>query len=375
MNLNFSLGYTNNKDSNDFLRCLWASLRKEFGKAAWNILPLRDGTNIFLGHCDLGLEDSVEISLNYKVKGCLNTMTFSFEDEICNNSLKSKIKSCVKYARNNFKKVKTYELSIKLSSCICFEEIQTENFALKGNIMTITVFGYDLIDAKTLATSLLKTVCAWLSFDTLCYISLENSPFSIFKKSLNYNFRKVQTCSLKVSKQVLTYISKFLSKVYLYEDMLWNVDKCILVFTQGLKNEDLAKMTLGLPETYYEQSILCYMSALEILTLQDVEPIKCEQCGQLRYSITRRVEDLVFDVSHSKRMSNLIRELYDYRSKFVHEGEMLSENNYLGTSIPLMNKGYGNGIIQQCNLGSFDLAQIVKESIIYRMKNGLDKNV
>lgn len=36
MTTDFSLGYNSNKESNDFLRCFWAALRKEFGKAAWN---------------------------------------------------------------------------------------------------------------------------------------------------------------------------------------------------------------------------------------------------------------------------------------------------------------------------------------------------
>lgn len=48
---------------------------------------------------------------------------------------------------------------------------------------------------------------------------------------------------------------------------------------------------------------------------------------------------------------------------------MLSENNYTGISIPLMNKGYGDGLIMQCNFRSADLASIVKECIMWKIND------
>ena len=63
----------------------------------------------------------------------------------------------------------------------------------------------------------------------------------------------------------------------------------------------------------------------------------------------------------------MIADFYANRSKFVHLGTMLSENNYTGISIPLMNKGYGDGLIMQCNFRSADLAGIVKECIMWKI--------
>ena len=99
MTIDFSLGYNSNKESNDFLRCFWAALRKEFGKAAWNLLPLRIENKIYLGHCDIGLGDVLDISLSYKIRGCLSAVSISVDDSISNHG---KTKSARIQKRNVF---------------------------------------------------------------------------------------------------------------------------------------------------------------------------------------------------------------------------------------------------------------------------------
>ena len=173
---------------------------------------------------------------------------------------------------------------------------------------------------------------------------------------------------LKITANIQKYLDDFISKPYSYEDHLSDIDKAVFLFGQGLKYDELSQMSISPLETYNEQSILCYMSALEVVTLKDIEPSKCECCGQLRYSIAKRVENLVYEVSQSKAMRKMIADFYKNRSQFVHLGTMLSENNYTGISIPLMNKGYGVGLIMQCNFRSADLADIVKECIMWKIK-------
>ena len=66
MDIDISLGLQSNKESNDFLRCLWANIRKEFGKIAWNLLPLKVENKIFVGYCDIGLDKALEVTLKQR---------------------------------------------------------------------------------------------------------------------------------------------------------------------------------------------------------------------------------------------------------------------------------------------------------------------
>lgn len=368
MIIDYSLGYDSNKESNDFLRCFWAALRKEFGKAAWNLLPLRIENKIYLGYCDIGLGHALEISLSYKIRGCLSAISISVDDSISDTQLQRRLKECINYACKNIDNLESFSLTLQLDSAICFEKSESNYLSLDDNRLTLNVYGYDLVDAKTLSSSLLKNICAWLSFDQLKYISIEGCAFQVYSDSVRRQFGRQRKYRLKVSDSIQKYLDEFIGKPYSYEDNLSDIDKAVFLFGQGLKYDELSQMTISPLESYNEQAILCYMSALEVASLKDIEPTKCECCGQLRYSIAKRVENLVYEVSQSMALRKMIADFYKNRSKFVHLGTMFSENNYTGISIPLMNKGYGDGLIMQCNFRSADLADIVKECIMWKIK-------
>lgn len=287
MTIDYSLGYNSNKESNDFLRCFWAALRKEFGKAAWNLLPLRIENKIYLGHCDIGLEHVLDISLSYKVKGCLSSISISVDDSIFDAQLNRRLKECITNACKNIDKLELFSFSLELDNAICFEKLNADYFSLEDNRLMLNVYGYDLVDAKTLSSSLLKNICAWLSFDQLKYISIEGCAFQVYSDSVRRQFGNQRKYKLKVSDSVQKYLDDFISKPYSYEDHLSDIDKAVFLFGQGLKYDELSQMSISPLETYNEQSILCYMTALEVVSLKDIEPTKCECCGQLRYSIAK----------------------------------------------------------------------------------------
>mgnify|MGYP001034577929 CR=1 FL=1 len=373
MTIDFSLGYNSNKESNDFLRCFWAALRKEFGKAAWNLLPLRIENKIYLGHCDIGLGDVLDISLSYKIRGCLSAVSISVDDSISDTQLQRRLKGCITYARKNIDKLELFSSSLELDNAICFEELNADYFSLDANKLILNIYGYDLVDAKTQSSSLLKNICAWLSFDQLKYISIDGCAFQVYSDTVRQQLETQMKYRLRISDSVQKYLDDFISKPYSYENHLSDIDKAVFLFGQGLKYDELSQMSISPLEAYNEQAILCYMSALEVVTLKDVEPSKCECCGQLRYSIAKRVENLVYEVSQSMALRKMIADFYKNRSKFVHSGTMLSENNYTGISIPLMNKGYGDGLIMQCGFRSANLASIVKECIMWKINDANSK--
>lgn len=72
--IQLGLGYNTNKDSNDYLRRLWAIIRKEFGKMAWNFTPLKANNTVYLGFADINAREPAEFRLVYSKKGCLKSI-------------------------------------------------------------------------------------------------------------------------------------------------------------------------------------------------------------------------------------------------------------------------------------------------------------
>ena len=143
MTIDYSLGYNSNKESNDFLRCFWAALRKEFGKAAWNLLPLRIENKIYLGHCDIGLGHVLDISLSYKIKGYLSAISISVDDSISDAQLQRRLKGCITHARKNKDNLESFSLTLQLDSAICFEKSEANYLSLDDNRLMLNVYGYD----------------------------------------------------------------------------------------------------------------------------------------------------------------------------------------------------------------------------------------
>ena len=60
----FGIGLKSNKESNDFLRCLWSRISQRFGTLAWMYSPFKVGNTIFVGQACI----SDEILLYVKSK-------------------------------------------------------------------------------------------------------------------------------------------------------------------------------------------------------------------------------------------------------------------------------------------------------------------
>ena len=148
--MDVSLGLQSNKKSNDFLRCLWANIRKEFGKAAWYLLPLKVENTIFVGYCDLGLDKELDITLKTKMNGCLSNIIFSIPDEIRNKEqIESRLKGCVTKSRHGLGQYKMYSIPVTINKSVNFSKVEGVSFSIFRNKLTIKVKAYDEIDAKT----------------------------------------------------------------------------------------------------------------------------------------------------------------------------------------------------------------------------------
>ena len=368
--MDVSLGLQSNKKSNDFLRCLWANIRKEFGKAAWYLLPLKVENTIFVGYCDLGLDKELDITLKTKMNGCLSNIIFSIPDEIRNKEqIESRLKGCVTKSRHGLGQYKMYSIPVTINKSVNFSKVEGVSFSIFRNKLTIKVKAYDEIDAKTNSMSLIKTVCAYISLDVMTYIYVDISSETFDDVSMEEN--QQQDDAIIMSNEIIQYVDNFIAKPFLYEDNLSILDKSVCLYAQGLRYSEMIFQHLNSFENYGELAVLYFMSALEVITLNDIKPETCKECGQQRYSIARRVIDFVYDVTKSETMKKKMKDYYAYRSKFVHTGEMLSSSNYVGTSIPLLSIREKDGIIMQLPFCIDELKDIVKRCIMSRFRNGV----
>lgn len=90
-----------------------------------------------------------------------------------------------------------------------------------------------------------------------------------------------------------------------------------------------------------------YLSSIEIAT-QSLQPAeRCSSCGQLKYSIRKRVGDFV--EARLPALKDTFKKFYDDRSKFLHAGVLHDEQRMIGPhGVPDMYRGNG---LNAVNLG------------------------
>lgn len=372
----YGVGLTNNKETNDFLRCLWSRLAAIFGKLAWFYSPLKIENTIWVGQASVAENILLNIKLNYGRRGCLSSIDFAPEGIFDHNTLWHQLKKCVNEALHPEIYIRQATYKGKLDKNLSFQKKVKENFIIEGDTLTIKVFGFDEEDCFTMFKAQFQHVCNLLSFDTLKYITLSGTLTEEIREKHNLIIKLIDEKNemvvdefenneiyknLIVSDDIANYINTYLERPYRYEEHFSNFDKCVQFFAQGIRNEELSRIVVGLPEPYAEQAIISYMSALEVITLNDEIPKQCECCGQMRYSIARRVTDLANEAI--KEQGVFIKEYYGNRSKYVHTGTLLSSNSYMKRSIPMMSKYSKSGMIEQISRVRDDLKILVKVCI------------
>ena len=146
----FGVGLKSNKETNDFLRCLWARMAATFGKLAWQYSPLRIGNTIIVGIACIGENTHLNIKLTYKQKGCVASIDFDTEGTYDHDTLHRQLKKCVKEALLPEKYIRKVFGKGKLDKCISFQKKSRKNFSIEGDTITIKVLGYDDEDCATM---------------------------------------------------------------------------------------------------------------------------------------------------------------------------------------------------------------------------------
>lgn len=354
--IEYTIGLDSNVASNEYLRCLWFLIRKQFGKLAWIFIPTKIAYKnlIIVGNADVGLESPLSISIRYKKRGCLSSVSFS---KIPSDGIRNQLIGCLKEASNYNKYLRDRRIICKLSKFIDINYSEGDMFSIKGNELSFSLASYDKEDGRMIAKDMHNILCSILTFYLL-------TPANPANDQLLYE--KHKKINLELPEQAIRHIDNFLSKRYEYENNLTLFETAIEAFSQGITYETLSLSTISDVLPFIESAIVSYMSALEIISTNDVMPIKCQTCGQMRYSISRRVLELVTKASsgYEDYMAKWIRQYYKIRSEYIHTGKKLSMRNYSGVSIPLLSIYNNSGMINQKQIVPPDIKYIVRNAIL-----------
>lgn len=229
---------------------------------------------------------------------------------------------------------------------ILLAEYSGDRFSIKNDLqsdtskLTISVFGYDALDASVTYVKIAHKVLHFLSIETNVSFRLGSVTIGT-EKDLevlhgNKYFEDTDWLDGWPRKDNLLYISKEgVEFIEWIASCAQNDIQTREKFLSACKHFYTAR-EVSSEETI---TVLC-VSALEVASnLHNIKAVPCPSCGQPTYKISQRVTDLVakFLPSH---IVKFFKEYYGKRSKYLHEGIILRDQSFyhFGKNIPQLNK-------------------------------------
>ena len=396
--MKITVGIDEQEKANLFLRALWAELRKSFTKFSWSYFPSKDGkqNKVFFGFLNLGLDSTIDISINYKKKGGIKEIFF---DGVEVNSVEGlKISKAVKNALQIYLNpegyycisvfVKSLYFPISFYKGTFFKVIPMNETEFE---LTLMIYAYDEIDTKSISKIIFNNVIDILSVETnQCFWLINNKRDNLRTEEKENQFSNedwfddypIIDSKFLISEKTFILIDSFLSEIIHQQKLKKFLNACMLFHTARkyeaqirdyIKTSDLkeqgteysesfksevvvSSMEVGIRDSNLfaanivgakqsEISMILYISSLEvlsILSLEETDNKQCRECGQKVYSISKRVSDFV-ENHNGKHIAKFIKEYYSLRSKYVHEGQHLSLENYSGISLPQLDSASSTG--------------------------------
>lgn len=386
--------FENNKESNLFLRALCSEFRERCGKCAWQYMPYRvpQENLVCLGIMSINRESNVTVSVRYKKRGVIEKLEFTDGDgKELSIEMQKLINNVIDQVKEKYKQPNNSFVQFSVKSLAEFSGYSTENFSIHpiGNCSSSIIFrveGYDNKDRQYIGEIKRKRICDIMSVLTnlpLYSGSVGNNPDQHMEEVFWEEDDYIDGYPIKNGYVLLpTYAISFIDMILcndkeVVDDKLYKLlnaaghfhagrkfDSQItdrVLFTSMRREEDT--IYLGVVDNennieddvlnnIYEMAIVSYISTLEVLAtiVEESEPVKCECCGQLVYSISNKVKTLLIKY-FGEFQGKEIHKYYASRSKFLHTGRRLSRT-YVGVSIPQLDSNSISGaeLIEEISL-------------------------
>ncbi|MED0998354.1 hypothetical protein P4T34_23345 [Bacillus mobilis] len=367
--MNIQIGTSNVEESNEFLRSLWAEMKKEFGVCGWHYTPYKNGLlkKITLGFVNIGESKPLEVGITYKEKGSINNIFFMAdhgEKEIQKGTeLYQRLKNVVNVAKQNVGKLDTLYFRTAIQSYYSLNSYRTENFTIHPMIDNMSQFSfgvnaYDRNQASGFVAQRVTQLMNFLAvetnavFDRVNWVEdglIESNESELFQEEDFIGDHSIKEEYLVISVEGKEFINILTNSE---QDLSPEVElflKACAHFHSARKQEEklfhrdsdgtVVVVHAG-DET--ELATTLYLSALEVTTLIGFTEDKCDDCGQPKFQISRRVKELTSKYLPKHLVKDFV-DYYDKRSKFLHAGMRLNTETPTRNLIPLLDPTEKNG--------------------------------
>lgn len=351
---------TDVSSSNRLLRALWASLRQEFGNLGWLYQPIKDGESrrIYFGYASI-VVTSIYFGISYKKRGIVDHIVF--EDKFADKSdpVISRIESCVRTAETATE-----------SDFFMTSEVITPSRYLFQDFNELNIFSLLTIDNRT---SLNLRVSAFDQYDAehnfnLCIrpiIDVLSAFSNLFFGIGKPNFSSTSCLDHIIQRPEYTLDADWIDGYPMIDGKIAMPDHCLKLvkdIVQDNINEhkqlildachhfhsarslEQQAFEFSRTETLSEMAMVLYTSCLEVLSsINAPSPETCRTCSQPRYRISTRVEEFV-DRHLGANAADMVKNIYNDRSKYLHTGRLLSSRSFTRTIIPQLDSSANNGV-------------------------------
>ncbi|MDC7781855.1 hypothetical protein [Priestia megaterium] len=346
--MEINIGTKTVEESNEFLRCLWAEMGKEFGQCGWNYNPGKNGAEqrVFFGNMHINQDFPIAVSISYKNKGSINNIYFlstikSYEIEK-GTELYGRFKKVIKATRKNIGKHEEYLIESPIKSNHPLMPYKGNNFEIKlisqegGFKVRLKIKAYDKKQASHYINKLFGELMDFLSVETddifwsdhkdIDYDKLEFEETFLERELMDPNFliwgHRAISKGGKQFIDILTdsnrkddpNLNLFLKACNHFHTARMQEEQ----ISKGYENEDIKK--IGTSQT--EVATTLYLSALEVVSLIDFKEENCKCCGQPKYEISSRIINMVSNYI-SDSFGDLFKKFYEQRSDYLHQGVKL----------------------------------------------------
>lgn len=379
----FNVGTHNCTESNLFLRKFYDLMSRNV-KIGWEFIGFRENKKIFIGYSSFG-----EMWIDYKERGKINNIIISPSEE--NYTLVEKV---LHEAKNTYlSSLINYKVTFGVKKeDICFMHQAYNNISFsyddvnKINLLTFNVKAFGSFDFKYVITQKINYVkhllCTYtnmifeVSFITASKGDYECSDI----ENKKYNNEWVDTSDILINNEELilspdfyTILSHVLVELQYERELRLILNSMQQLYIANIMNRDTIRSAEYIIPGYVDLINTTLISSLEPISNIDAdEPETCKACGQLKYSIRKKVKDLCQRYLPDSITKMIANELYADRSKFLHEGNPRTNEFYCGCCVPLLDPVDGKEIMQpgcHVDINMFEYVSYIIRKIIEQKFN------
>ncbi|WP_438346847.1 hypothetical protein [Methylorubrum populi] len=350
------VGSDSKKNSNLFLRSLWAELRTRFGAMGWQYTPRRYGNikQIRFGWVTLGdtSRETIEIGISYKKRGIVDVIYFDpkcKEEEIhpqFHVLVNDSIDAALRVHNSPPELTRVMRVTSRPTAPIAYYRSKnwyTGPLSDGSTEIGITVRAFDEVDLdyefKSKARMLLNMLAVW----TNCAFEIDNSsqpeileaaPGEPWTDTDWLDDHPLANRLLQLEDNQL-YYGDLISRDMIEHDN--NLSRAAHHFAEGLRF-----LRWGSSE-FYNLSTVHLVSSLEVISLpEDGTTPSCSECGQPIYRISKRVVD--FGVGHlGAGAERILKASYAKRSRYLHTGGSDAAQPFTSRAIPMLDPSAPEG--------------------------------